>query len=167
MLATTALCALIVQGCNGCTGPGLLPGTPPIHSVEFPRPVRLSAFVTPVDTPSQAWRPAVRFTNTGSSTAEVDHGACSVAIWIYPAAAQSGAPVWDNRLPANACIEILYRRQLPPGGTYDLPAEILSRSGALASLPPGKYKVFVAVRPGIGEHTPLRVLPAGEIALAP
>jgi len=74
----------------------------------------------------------------------------------------------DNRLPANsACIARGYGRAIPPGGTYDLPAGIISRSGALAALPPGRYKVVLAVRPGIDLRTPLRALHAGEITLNP
>jgi hypothetical protein len=157
--------AILTQGCSGVAGPGLIAGAPPIFSVSFPPGVQLSAHVDPLDAPPTSWQPAVRFTNTGKDVATVEHGACSVAVWIYPATVQSSAPVWDNRLPSNAaCIAIAYRRQVAPGESYDLVTGILDRS-RLAGLPAGDYKVVLAVRPGLSRGAPLTVLPAGQITL--
>jgi hypothetical protein len=157
--------AILTQGCSGVAGPGLIAGAPPIFSVSFPADVHLSAHVDPLDAPPTSWQPAVRFTNIGKDVATVEHGACSVAVWIYPATAQSAAPVWDNRLPPNsACIAIGYMRRVAPGESYDLIAGVLDRS-LLGGLPAGDYKVVLAVRPSVRQDAQLTVLPAGQITL--
>ena len=157
--------AILTQGCGSAAAPELIAGAPPIFSVSFPPDVHLSAHVDALDAPPTSWQPAVRFTNTGSDVATIEHGACSVAVWIYRAEARASTPVWDNRLPPNAaCIAIGYMRRVAPGESYDLLAGVLDRSH-LAELPAGDYKVVLAVRPGVREDTPIIVLPAGQITL--
>jgi hypothetical protein len=163
--ARVAAVAVLSQGCSGASGPQFIAGAPPIFSVSFPAGVQLSAHVDPLDVTPTSWQPAVRFTNTGKQEATVEHGACSVAVWIYSVADLSGPPVWDNRLPPNsACILLGYMRRIAPGESYDLLAEVLDRS-RLAGLPAGDYKVVLAVRPGLRPEAPLTVLPAGQITL--
>ncbi len=155
----------LVTACTSATEPTLDPGAAPVFSVSFPAEIQLSAHVDSDATSPNAWLAAVRFTNVGQKTATIEHGACSVAVWLYDADAQAGGPVWDNRLPPNAaCIAIGYSRQVPPGSYYDLATRI-DRALIGNTIPAGNYKVVLAIRPGISGNTPLRVLPAGEITL--
>ena len=163
----TTVASIAALGCSDPAAPALLPGPPPVFSVSYPPSVRLSGRADAIEGRPGTWRLAVRFANAGSATAHVEHGACSVAIWIYPAAATSGPPVWDNRLPPNvACIAIGYSADIPPGAAYDLPAGLFSLQHA-AGLPAGRYRVVLAVQPQPGGNAPLVVLPAGEVTLTP
>jgi len=154
------------QGCASVSRPQLLPGAPPITSVSVPPDVHLSGGVELVDSVDSMWRPYVRFTNDSKDTVIVEHGACSVAVWVYSVEAVSGPPIWDNRLPPNTeCILIGYLRQIPPQGHYDLPAGLVNTNRSPGLLPNGNYKVVLAVQNDIRRDVPLVLLPAGQLFL--
>ena len=162
IVVAATIATLAASGCSNPSDLGLVPGAPPIFSVEYPLSVQPSGHVE--QTSAGSWQATVRFTNIGSNTAHVQHGACSVAVWLYRAGATSGPPAWDNRLPANtACIAIGYTRDIPAGEAYDLPAGLIDH--AHTGLSAGRYRVVLAVRPQSVDTAPLVVLPAGEITL--
>ncbi len=166
-LKNLALTTVIIgfTACSDATEPLVIPGAPPIFGVSFPPDLQLSAHVDADPASPNTWEPAVRFTNTTQRTATVEHGACSLAVWLYKPGAESAAPVWDNRLPPNtACIAIGYLRQIPSGSYYDLATRI-DRAFIGDSIPAGNYRVVLAIRAGINADAPLRVLPAGDISL--
>ena len=169
-LAFLASAIVLVAGCRSATDASSdrQPGNGPITHVEYPSSVSVEAVTRPGETSADSVFLSVRFRNTGSATATVQHGACSTAIWLYRRGAESGPPAWDSERVEGFCILPLYVAELAPGDTYDLSAPPVSRARLRAEVPAGSYEVFVVINRW-GDSSPSKprfiVLPAGEITV--
>jgi hypothetical protein len=161
--------ASLLLGCNGITGPQRFDGAPPVFSFEYPSSVVQAAFQASLPSQPAGTLVGVRLTNTGTTPATVEHGACSVAVWLYRGPAPSARPVWQNRLPANAaCITIALSKTIVPGASYDVGGAIVGSATLGDSLPAGRYFARVAVTrrmPGSTSDGRLVVLDAGAVDL--
>ena len=151
-------------GC-GSTGPDRPDGIPPLQSILYPAAAVPTGYQAAVPDKPGGTAVGVRFTNTGTAPATIEHGACAVAVWLYRDDQPDWAPVWQNRTADMTCIDINYRATIAPGETYDVPG---AQFGALQTgLPSGRYLVRVALLrdPGTRVGAELIVLDAGTIAL--
>lgn len=92
MRTLSLLLGLATAACILPSDPEL--GGMPIHDVTVPPSVTLTARAEASQDTVYAW---VTFTNSGTSTVEVEFGACSFAVRVAGI-----GNTWDNRLPANA-----------------------------------------------------------------
>lgn len=159
------LSAVALIGC-GSTGPDRVDGTPPLQSILYPAAVVPAGYQASVPDRPGVTAVGVRFTNTGTAPATIEHGACAVAVWLYRDDMPSSAPVWQGGSGGNvACIGVLYTKTVAPGATYDVSG---AQFGTLqAGLSAGRYVVRVALLrdPGTRVGAELIVLDAGTIAL--
>lgn len=147
LVTFVALALPSLPGCSNATGPDLSDGAPPVYSFVFPPQVVASAYELPAPSVPPATTFGVRLTNTGPTAATVEHGACSVSVWLYRADVRGGGPAWQNLLPANsACIAIAYVQTIAPGATYQVGGALLGTRTRGDSLPAGRYLVRVAIR---------------------
>jgi hypothetical protein len=163
------LAALVLLGCS-TTGPDRLNGTPPIFWFDYPSVIVPEAYQLSAPGLPGRTTVGVRLTNAGAAPARVEHGACSVAVWLYRSDAPESRPVWENRLPANAaCITIAYTRTVAPGESYQVAGALLGAETLGDSLPAGRYLVRVAVTHRESGAPPssvrLVVLDAGTVEL--
>jgi hypothetical protein len=109
----------------------------------------------------------VRLTNASTVPATVEHGACSVAVWLYRDGLPTSRPVWQNTLPTGSfCIGVAYMQTIAPGGSYDVSGAILGAQTLGDSLPAGRYFARVAVNHRSSQSsTRLVVLDAGAVDL--
>jgi hypothetical protein len=157
---------IVAQACSDASAPQLLQGAPPTTSISFPPEVHLTARIDRTNTPPNSWSPVIHLTNDGTTPAPVAYGACSVAVWIYPAVGASGVPAWDNRASSTLeCFATATLLFLPAGSPYDINGGTYNRAVIGDSLPAGSYKVVVALRPETPAGAPLIVLQAGAISL--
>jgi hypothetical protein len=165
----TRIAALsLLLGCTDPTG-RWSDGTPPIFDFAYPSSVVLEAFQAFPPSNPPGTLVGVRLTNVSTTAVTVEHGACSVAVWLYRESSTSSRPVWENTLPANAaCIAVAYVQTIAPGGSYDVGGAILGAQTLGDSLPAGRYVVRVAVEhreAGSGSSSRLVVLDAGTVDL--
>jgi len=168
--ATLLIAILSLSSCQSVTGvAGAVPnGVLPLGSFQLPDKIAVTAFNLPTLSLPQQTSVGVRLTNTGSSPAIVEHGACSVSVWLYRRDTTADGPAWQNVLPPQtACIAILYRRTIAPQESYDVTGAMLGARTIGDSLPAGSYLARVAIRrraapSGEGEVV---VLDAGTVAL--
>ena len=156
--------ALALIGC-GSTGPDRPDGIPPFQSILYPATVVPTGYQAAVPDKAGVTAVGVRFTNTGTAPATIEHGACAVAVWLYRDDHPDWPPVWQNRTADMTCIDILYTKTIAPGETYDVAG---AQFGALLTgLPSGRYVVRVALLrdPGTRVGAELIVLDAGAIVL--
>ena len=156
--------AVTLIGC-GSTGPDRPDGIPPLQSILYPAAAVPTGFQAAVPDKPGVTAVGVRFTNTGTAPATIEHGACAVAVWLYRDDQPDWPPVWQNGSGEMMCIDVLYRTSIAPGETYDVSG---AQFGALQTgLPAGRYVVRVALLrdPGTRVGAELIVLDAGTIAL--
>ena len=167
--AALLLAILPLSSCQSVTGvAGALPnGVLPLRSFELPDDVAATAFNLPALSLPQQTSVGVRLTNTGSRPAIVEHGACSVAVWLYRRDTTADGPAWQNLQHQTVCIAVLYRRTIEPRESYEVTGAMLGASTLGDSLPAGSYLARVAIRrrstpSGEGEVV---VLDAGTVTL--
>ena len=159
--------ALLLIACTDPTGARRPDGMPPLQTFQYPTSVVAGAFQAFPPSNPAGTLVGVRLTNRGTAPATIEHGACSVAVWLYrdPAA----RPVWQNFLPASsACIAIAYVQTIAPGASYDVGGSILGVQTLGDSLPGGRYYVRVAINhrdPNPESPAHLVVVDAGTIDL--
>ena len=156
--------AVALLGC-GSTGPDRPDGIPPLQSILYPAAAVPTGYQASVPDKPGVTAVGVRFTNTGTAPATIEHGACAVAVWLYRDDQPDWPPVWQNRSGEMMCIDVLYRTTVAPGEPYEVPG---AQVGALQTgLPSGRYLVRVALLrdPGTRVGAELIVLDAGTIAL--
>ena len=157
------LVAAALIGC-GSTGPDRPNGLPPIMSFTYPATVVPAGYQATVAGQPGTTNAGVRFTNMGSATATIEHGACSVAVWLYRDDVPDSPPVWQNRLPEGVfCIAVAYTKTLARGEAYEVPGAQLGTATLGNTLPAGQYLVRVAITRRSPEQ--LIVLDAGTFAL--
>ncbi|HET7186707.1 MAG TPA: hypothetical protein VFI52_01070 [Gemmatimonadaceae bacterium] len=161
LLSLLGTVALI--GC-GSTGPDRPDGTPPFQSFTYPAGVIPTGYQASMAGQPGVTVAGVRLTNAGNASATIEHGACSVAVWLYRDDQPNSPPVWQNRLPEGAfCIDIAYMTILLPGQSYEVAGAQLGAATLGATLPAGRYLVRVAITRRSPEQ--LIVLDAGTFAL--
>lgn len=166
VLLVATLPLLSCRDTTGVHGP-LSHGVLPLGSFQLPPGIAATAFIRPALSLPQQTSVGVRLTNAGTSALTVEHGACSVAVWLYRRNTTADGPAWQNLMPQLACIAILIRRTIEPGDGYDVGGAMLGASTLGDSLPAGAYLVRVAIRrrsapSGEGE---LAVFDAGTVTL--
>src|SRR4051812_21584048 len=75
--------AVLLLGCTAPTGSRWPDGTPPVFDFAYPSSVVPEAFHGFAPSTPPGTLVGVRLTNRGTSPATVEHGACSVAVWVY------------------------------------------------------------------------------------
>lgn len=156
--------ALALIGC-GSTGPDRPDGIPPFQSFTYPLGIVPTGYQASVVGQAGVTVAGVRLTNAGNAAATIEHGACSVAVWLYRDDMPNSPPVWQNTLPAGAfCVDVAYMTILLPGQSYEVAGAQLGAATLGSTLPAGRYLVRVAIT----RRSPaqLIVLDAGTIALA-
>jgi hypothetical protein len=154
-------------GCSNSVRPDpLTPGNGPGMGIQYPATVSATAYTLPAPGLPPRLSIGVRLTNNGATPALVEHGACSVAVWLYRTG--DTAPSWQTfSSPEVACILIGYSRTIVPGEAYSLAGALVGVDTPVNPLAPGTYRVRVAIRRERtdGSTEPLQILDGGEVTL--
>ena len=157
--------ALALLGC-GSTGPDRPNGTVPSPGFIYPATILPTGYQASVADRPGVMTAGVRFTNLGDAPATIEHGACSVAVWLYRDDQRDSPPIWQNLSSAMFCNAVAYQRTLARGEAYDVPGATLDAQHL--GLPNGRYLVRVAITrhdAGSSSAAEVIVLDAGTIAL--
>lgn len=80
----------------------------------------------------------VLVTNVSQHATSITYGGCVVSMRAYRSADRSGAPVYDQAA-RQACLDILNRELLAPGGSTTFVGSVSAAGLKAAGVPPGHY----------------------------